>query len=80
MSKTMSPESRVIEDFIRLKAIELIGDVDAQHQLHAQVPTDPSAGQLGALESPQYAIVAGELRARLGLTAELEASISPSSR
>lgn len=29
-----------------LKAIELIGDVDEQHQLHAQVPMEVPAGQV----------------------------------
>jgi hypothetical protein len=29
-----------------LKAIELIGDVDEQHQLHARVPTEIPAGQV----------------------------------
>ena len=29
-----------------MKAIELIGDIDAQHRLHAQVPTEIPAGQV----------------------------------
>ena len=29
-----------------MKAIELIGDIDEEHQLHAQVPTDLPAGQV----------------------------------
>ncbi len=29
-----------------MKAIELIGDVDEQHRLHAQVPTEIPAGQV----------------------------------
>ena len=29
-----------------MNAIELIGDIDDQHQLHAQVPTDLPAGQV----------------------------------
>ena len=29
-----------------LKAIELIGDVDEQHRLHARVPTEIPAGQV----------------------------------
>jgi hypothetical protein len=30
----------------KLNAIELIGDIDDQHQLHAQVPKDLPAGQV----------------------------------
>ena len=29
-----------------MKAIELIGDIDEQHRLHAQVPTEIPAGQV----------------------------------
>ena len=29
-----------------MKAIELIGDVDEQHRLHAQVPTEIPVGQV----------------------------------
>jgi hypothetical protein len=29
-----------------MKAIELIGDIDEQHRLHAQVPTGVPAGQV----------------------------------
>jgi hypothetical protein len=29
-----------------MKAIELVGDIDAQHQLRAQVPKDLPAGQV----------------------------------
>ncbi len=29
-----------------MKAIELIGDIDEQHQLHAQVPTGIPAGHV----------------------------------
>ena len=29
-----------------MKAIELIGDIDEQHRLHAQVPTDVPSGQV----------------------------------
>ena len=29
-----------------MKAIELIGDIDEQHRLHAQVPTEVPAGQV----------------------------------
>jgi hypothetical protein len=31
-----------------MRTIELIGDIDVQHRLHARVPTEISAGQLPA--------------------------------
>jgi hypothetical protein len=33
-------------DNTRMKAIELVGDIDDQHQLHAQVPKDLPAGRV----------------------------------
>ena len=35
-----------------MKAIELIGDIDDQHQLHAQVPKELPAGQVRLILLP----------------------------
>ena len=37
---------RAVRDNPAMNAIELVGDIDDQHQLHAQVPKELSAGQV----------------------------------
>ena len=37
---------QIARDNVAMKAIELIGDIDEQHRLHAQVPKELPAGQV----------------------------------
>jgi hypothetical protein len=58
-----------------MKAIELIGDIDEQHRLHAQVPTDIPAGQVRLIVLLPGEDEAGTLWAN-GVASEWSAELS----
>ena len=58
-----------------MQAIELIGDVDEQHQLHAQVPKEVPAGQVRMIVFLPGEDEAGELWAS-GVASEWSAELS----
>jgi hypothetical protein len=37
---------KIVRNPLLMKAIELVGDIDEQHRLHAQVPKELPAGQV----------------------------------
>jgi len=45
-----------------MKAIELIGDIDEQHRLHAQVPADVPVGQVRLIVILPEEVKAGSTR------------------
>jgi len=57
-----------------MKAIELIGEVDEQHRLHAEVPADVPAGQVRVIVLPGED-EAGSLWAH-GIASEWSAELS----
>ena len=60
-----------------MKAIELIGDIDEQHRLHAQVPTEIPAGRVRLIVILSGEDEAGTLWAN-GVAAEWSAELSDS--
>jgi maltose-binding protein MalE len=60
-----------------MKAIELIGDIDEQHRLHAQVPTEIPAGQVRLIVFLSGEDEAGSLWAD-GVASEWSAELSDS--
>jgi len=60
-----------------MKAIELIGDIDEQHRLHAQVPTEIPAGQVRLIVFLPGEDEAGSLWAD-GVASEWSAELSDS--
>ena len=58
-----------------MKAIELIGDIDEQHRLHAQVPTEIPAGQVRLIVLLPGEDKAGTVSAN-GVAAEWSAELS----
>ncbi len=58
-----------------MKAIELIGDIDQQHRLHAQVPTEVPAGQVRLIVFLPGEDHAGTLWAN-GVASECSAELS----
>jgi hypothetical protein len=59
---------------VAMKAIELIGDIDEQHRLHAQVPTDVPAGQVRLIVLLPAEDEAGDMWAH-GIAAEWSAEL-----
>ena len=60
-----------------MKAIELIGDIDEQHELHAQVPTEIPAGKVRLIVFLRGEDEAGGLWAE-GVASEWSAELSDS--
>lgn len=58
-----------------MKATELVGDVDKQHRLHAQLPAESPAGQVRPIVLPSEEDAGGSLWER-GIANEWSADLS----